>query len=190
MDLILWNLSKFYPLRASTTIKHVDISLSRSSSSGNHCRCYAAAPEPNRKTKSTSSLTKQPPSITLISPPRRLAATLAAKSGANVARFASLVDSEFLSKGISLNLRPGKIEIVLMKRQFRAMSNSVQIEKAIDLMEIRVGFRFKIKDLVDPLMSMQCCLLPHTKILLCRIIYGFGKKGDMVSGAFLIEFVT
>ncbi|KFK24734.1 hypothetical protein AALP_AA8G017500 [Arabis alpina] len=236
----------------------------------NHRRCYAAAPEPNRKTKSTSSLTKQLQSLPQqqsasssssssplsssanpfsnhfsdavrwipdgsveyyadfasklaedgrIQDVALIAETLAAESGANVARFASMVDSELLSKGISLNLRQGKIEIVvytlkriekvgiapldlvdessvkLMRRQFRAMANSVLVEKAIDLMEILAGFGFKIKDLVDPfdvvkicvdisnpqLAIRYACLLPHTEILLCRIIHGFGKKGDMVS---------
>lgn len=36
----------------------------------------------------------------------------------------------------------------------------------------------------NDVMNMQCryaCFLPHTEILLCRIILGFGKKGDMVS---------
>lgn len=80
-----------------------------------------------------------------------------------MSRFASMVDSDLLSKGISLNLRQGKIESVvftlkriekvgiapldlvdessvkLMRKQFRAMANSVQVEKAIDLMEILAG---------------------------------------------------
>ncbi|CAA7021177.1 unnamed protein product [Microthlaspi erraticum] len=229
-----------------------------------HRLCYAAAPEPNRKTKSISSFTKQLPHQQHSASPASLsssanplpshfsdavrwipdgsveyyadfasklaedgriqdvaliAETLAAESGANVARFASMVDSDLLSKGISLNLRQGKIESVvytlrriekvgiapldlvdessvkLMRKQFRAMANSVQVEKAIDLMEILAGFRFKIKDLVDPfdvvkicvdisnpqLAIRYACLLPHTEILLCRIIHGFGKKGDMVS---------
>ncbi|CAH2074407.1 unnamed protein product [Thlaspi arvense] len=230
-----------------------------------HRRCYATSPEPNRKTKSTSSLTKQLPSL-----PQRhsaspaslssanphsghfsdaarwipdgsveyyadfasklaedgriqdvalIAETLAAESGANVARFAAMVDYDLLSKGISLNLRQGKIESVvytlkriekvgiaplglvdvssvkLMRKHFRAMANSVQVERAIDLMEILAGFKFKIKELVDPfdivkicvdisnpqLAIRYACLLPHTEILLCRIIHGFGKKGDMVS---------
>ncbi|CAH8379400.1 unnamed protein product [Eruca vesicaria subsp. sativa] len=148
-----------------------------------------------------------------------IAETLAAESGANAARFASLVDSHLLTKGIQLNLRQGKVESVvytlkriekvgiapldlvddasvkLMRKHFRAMANSVQVEKAIDLMEILAGFSFKIKDLVDPfdvikicvdisnpqLALRYACLLPHTEILLCRIILGFGKKGDMVS---------
>ncbi|KAL1200102.1 Pentatricopeptide repeat-containing protein [Cardamine amara subsp. amara] len=230
-----------------------------------HLRCYATAPEPNRKTKSNSSLTKIFPSLPQqhsaspapvsaapslsshfsnvvrwipdgsveyyadfasklaedgrIEDVALIAETLAAESGANVARFASMVDSDLLSKGISLNLRQGKIESVvytlkrlekvgiapldlvdesslrLMRKLFRAMANSVQVEKAIDLMEILAGFGFKIKDLVDPfdvvkicvdvcnpqLAIRYACLLPHTEILLCRIIHGFGKKGDMVS---------
>ncbi|ESQ40192.1 hypothetical protein EUTSA_v10012661mg [Eutrema salsugineum] len=230
-----------------------------------HRRCYATAPELNRKLKSTSSLTKQLPSLPQqhtsspasvssanalsshfsdavrwipdgsveyyadfasklaedgrIQDVALIAETLAAESGANVARFASMVDSDLLSKGISLNLRQGKIESVvytlqriekvgiapldlvdessvkLMRKHFRAMANSVQVEKAIDLMEILAGFRFKIKELVDPfdvvkicvdisnpqLAIRYACLLPHTELLLCRIIHGFGKKGDMVS---------
>ncbi|KAH0908034.1 pentatricopeptide repeat-containing protein At5g02830, chloroplastic [Brassica rapa] len=221
----------------------------------NHRRRYATAPEHNRKTKYTSSLTKQLPSLSSanhlsnhfpdavrwtpdgsveyyadfasklaedgrIQDVALIAETLAAESGANAARFASMVDSDLLSKGIALNLRQGKVESVvytlkriekvgiapldlvnddssvkLMRKQFRAMANSVQVEKAIDLMEILAGFRFKIKDLVDPfdvikicvdisnpqLALRYACLLPHTEILLCRIILGFGKKGDMAS---------
>ncbi|KAJ0244038.1 Pentatricopeptide repeat-containing protein [Hirschfeldia incana] len=225
-----------------------------------HRRCYATAPEHNRKTKYTSSLTKLqhpqlhsaslssantlstsfPDAVTWtpdgsveyyadfasklaedgrIQDVALIAETLAAESGANAARFASLVDSDLLSKGIQSNLRQGKVESVvytlkriekvgiapldlvddscvkLMRKQFRAMANSVQVEKAIDLMEILAGFRFKIKDLVDPfdvikicvdisnpqLALRYACLLPHTEILLCRIILGFGKKGDMGS---------
>ncbi|CAN8237442.1 unnamed protein product [Cochlearia groenlandica] len=227
-----------------------------------HRRCYATAPEANRKTKlsSSSSLTKQQhlaspaasvsstnPLSSHLSEAVRwipdgsveyyadfasklaedgriqdvalIAETLAAESGANVARFASMVDSDLLSKGISMNLRQGDVESVVytlnriekvgiaplelvdesslrsMRRLFRAMANSVQVEKAIDLMEILAGFRFKIKDLVDPfdvvkicvdisnpqLAIRYACLLPHTEILLCRIIHGFGKKGDMAS---------
>nr|BAC42187.2 unknown protein [Arabidopsis thaliana] len=230
-----------------------------------HRRCYATAPESNRKTKSNSSFTKLLPSLPQQHSPSPasvsathslsshfsnvvrwipdgsleyyadfasklaedgriedvalIAETLAAESGANVARFASMVDYDLLSKGISSNLRQGKIESVvytlkriekvgiapldlvddssvkLMRKQFRAMANSVQVEKAIDLMEILAGLGFKIKELVDPfdvvkscveisnpqLAIRYACLLPHTELLLCRIIHGFGKKGDMVS---------
>lgn len=174
-----------------------------------HRRCYATAPEPNRKTKSNPSLTKLLPSLPQqhsaspapvsathslsshfsnvvrwipdgsleyyadfasklaedgrIEDVALIAETLAAESGANVARFASIVDYDLLSKGISSNLRQGKIESVvytlkriekvgiapldlvdessvkLMRKQFRAMANSVQVEKAIDLMEILAG---------------------------------------------------
>ncbi|XP_010452144.1 PREDICTED: pentatricopeptide repeat-containing protein At5g02830, chloroplastic [Camelina sativa] len=231
-----------------------------------HRRCYATAPESNRKTKPSPSLTKLLPSLPQqhsasspapvsathslsshfsnvvrwipdgsleyyadfasklaedgrIEDVALIAETLASESGANVARFASMVDFDLLSKAISSNLRQGKIESVvytlkriekvgiapldlvddssvkLMRKQFRAMANSVQVEKAIDLLEILAGLRFKIKELVDPfdvvkscvdisnpqLAIRYACLLPHTEILLCRIIHGFGKKGDMVS---------
>ncbi|CAL9234239.1 unnamed protein product [Arabidopsis halleri] len=130
-----------------------------------------------------------------------------------------MVDYDLLSKGISSNRRQGKIESVvytlkriekvgiapldlvdetsvkLMRKQFRSMATSLQVEKAIDLMEILAGLGFKIKELVDPFDVVKSCvdisnpqlairyayLLPHTEILLCRIIHGFGKKGDMVS---------
>lgn len=166
-----------------------------------HRRRYATAPEHNRKTKYTSSLTKQLPLPSLssanhlsnhfpdavtwtpdgsveyyadfasklaedgrIQDVALIAETLAAESGANAARFASMIDSQLLSKGIALNLRQGKVESVvytlkriekvgiapldlvnddssvkLMRKQFRAMANSVQVEKAIDLMEILAG---------------------------------------------------
>lgn len=165
-----------------------------------HRRCYATAPEHNRKTKYTSSLTKQLHSASLsssntlsthfpdavswtpdgsveyyadfasklaedgrIQDVALIAETLAAESGATAARFASIVDSDLLTKGIQLNLRQGKVESVvytlkriekvgiapldlvddssvkLMRKHFRAMANSLQVEKAIDLMEILAG---------------------------------------------------
>ncbi|CAB86037.1 putative protein [Arabidopsis thaliana] len=216
-----------------------------------HRRCYATAPESNRKTKSNSSFTKLLPSLPQQHSPSPasvsathslsshfsnvvrwipdgsleyyadfasklaedgriedvalIAETLAAESGANVARFASMVDYDLLSKGISSNLRQGKIESVvytlkriekvgiapldlvddssvkLMRKQFRAMANSVQVEKAIDLMEILAGLGFKIKELVDPFDVVKSCVEISNPQLAIRIIHGFGKKGDMVS---------
>ncbi|XP_010558288.1 PREDICTED: pentatricopeptide repeat-containing protein At5g02830, chloroplastic isoform X2 [Tarenaya hassleriana] len=148
-----------------------------------------------------------------------IAETVGAVSGANVSRFASMLDFDLLARGIWLNLQQGKIECViqtlpkletvgippldlidessvkLMRKLFRGMVNSGEVEKFVGLVEILAGFQFKIKELVDPfdivnicvdnsdpdLAIRYSCLLPHSEILFCRIIHGFGKKGDMGS---------
>ncbi|KAM7468145.1 hypothetical protein LguiB_015707 [Lonicera macranthoides] len=76
-----------------------------------------------------------------------------------------------------------------------------EVEAAVDLMETLAGFRFPVKELVEPSEVIKVCvnkgkpnaairhalIFPHAHILFCTIILEFGKKGDLASALTVFE---
>ncbi|OMO73470.1 hypothetical protein COLO4_27102 [Corchorus olitorius] len=103
-------------------------------------------------------------------------------SGADSSRFVSMLNVEFVSKGVALSVREGNVKSVIellkkveklgvppvklidgfgldsMKGELRRIVGSGEVEEAVDLLEILRGFQFTIKEVVDPSYIIKVCV--------------------------------
>lgn len=146
-------------------------------------------------------------------------------SGVEPSQFVAALDVQLVAKGISGIIRERKVwnvvqvlrsvenlgvsalklfDVSAMKvlgSECRLIVKSGEVEEVVELMEILAGFRFVIKELVEPLDVIKicidkrnpklavryACLLPHAQILHCTIVHEFGKKGDLRSALIAFE---
>lgn len=139
--------------------------------------------------------------------------------GVDASNFGEMLSVERVSKGIAANFCEGKVESVVevlmeidrvgiapvklidnraldsIKKELERMVDSGMVKKAVDLIEVLAGFRFKVEELVAPsnivnycvgrrnpkLAIRYACLLPNEQIMFCSIVREFGKRGRMVS---------
>ncbi|CAA2972374.1 pentatricopeptide repeat-containing At5g02830, chloroplastic [Olea europaea subsp. europaea] len=91
--------------------------------------------------------------------------------------------------------------IEALKRECYRVMKLGEVEQIVSLMDTLHGFHFPIRELVEPSDIIKlciskrnptaairyACMFPHVQILICTIILGFGKKGDLVSALIAFE---
>ncbi|KAL6277774.1 hypothetical protein ACE6H2_021375 [Prunus campanulata] len=135
-------------------------------------------------------------------------------SGVRGSEFTAALKVELVAKGISGLLKEGNVRSVvevlgkvnelgvpplklfdgyameLLGRQCSRLLKCKQVQELVELMEVLAGFRFPIKELLEPseviklcvdkccpkLAIRYACIFPHAHILFCNIIYEFGKR--------------
>ncbi|KAJ4970444.1 hypothetical protein NE237_003543 [Protea cynaroides] len=112
---------------------------------------------------------------------------------------------EFLNKVQKLGLCPSVLldesAKEFLRLECRRLLDAGKLEEFVDLMDILAGFRFCIKEFVDPLeIITMCtekrdphlavryvCMLPHAHVLFSSIVHEFGKRRDLASALVAYE---
>ncbi|KAL7095745.1 hypothetical protein ACP275_10G042800 [Erythranthe tilingii] len=88
-----------------------------------------------------------------------------------------------------------------LRRECRRLLKRGEVEQLVSLMETLAGFKFQIRELVEPSDVISLCIsqrdptaairyaqnFPHMEIMFCSIILEFGKKRDLASALTAFE---
>ncbi|KAJ0978191.1 hypothetical protein J5N97_013665 [Dioscorea zingiberensis] len=142
-------------------------------------------------------------------------------------QFVARVDTRMVSRGIYDLLRSGGLDVVLdflngverlgfcpasffdesaigaLGVECRRLVERRRLEEFVELMETLAGYRFFVKDIVDPDVVLRifvqkrdvdmavryASIFPHSQLLLCSIMNEFGKKHDLESSIRTFEAI-
>ncbi|KAG8376505.1 hypothetical protein BUALT_Bualt09G0070400 [Buddleja alternifolia] len=147
-------------------------------------------------------------------------------SGVKASEFLALLSGKSVASGIARVIGEGKVNsgvemlfngvrklgiepvqlfdgaaLESLRGECRSFLKCGEVERLVSLMEMLAGFKFRIKELVEPSDVVNLCVnkrdptaairyaqnFPHIEMLFCSIILQFGKRRDLVSALTAFE---